>query len=303
MNEVRAMIRVEEVSKKFGRIKALDSASMNIEKGSIYGLVGTNGSGKTTMLKHISGVYRADEGEIFIDDEPVFENAAAKQKFCFMADEPYFPARYTLDDMASLFSGLYDNWSQERFDELILKFNLDRKAKVSTFSKGNQKQAAFCLAMASQPEYILMDEPLDGLDPFARRLFWDTVLDDVAEKEMSVIISSHNLRELEDYCDTIGILNKGRIAIEMDIDELKSKLCKVQVAYSERPENPYENLNIVNMESGSNTDLLIVHGNADEVQNSLEQFNPVVLNIFPLTLEEIFIYELGGDNDEYKDIL
>lgn len=218
------MIKVIDVEKKFGDFQALDHVNMNVETGSIYGLVGTNGSGKTTILKHIAGVLKQDAGIIALDDLAVFENNEAKQKMAFIPDELFFYGNYNLNDMSKLYRNLYRNWNQNRFDELIDKFELDRKRKVARFSKGMQKQAIFALSIATMPEYLILDEPVDGMDPLVRRIVWDTIINDVAERKMTVLISSHNLREIEEICDTVGILSKGKMVFEGEFDTLPRSL-------------------------------------------------------------------------------
>ena len=297
------MIRVAEVDKHFGEVHALDKVSMNIKTGSIYGLVGTNGSGKTTILKHITGVLRQDSGAIMVADMPVYENDVAKEKMAFIPDELFFYGNYNLKDMGKLYSKIYGNWNQKRFEDLVSKFNLNKFTKIIRFSKGMQKQAAFSLAMATMPEYLILDEPVDGLDPLVRRIVWDTIVDDVAERQMTVLISSHNLKEIEGICDTVGILSKGHLVLERDLDSLKSAVHKVQVAFKDAPVEPFKDLKVLNHEKVGSIDMLIVNNTTDEIDKALAPYNTVILDRLPLSLEEIFIYELGGESDEYKEII
>ncbi len=297
------MISVDSVSKSFDRVKALDDVNIHIKKGAIYGLVGTNGSGKTTLLKHVTGILRQDSGEITVDGEPVYENIPFKEKLGFISDELYFFGNYTLTDMAKLYRGLYPVWDQERFDAIVDSFELDRGIKISRFSKGMQKQAAFALVMSVRPDYLVLDEPVDGLDPLARRTVWDLIVNDVAARQMTVLISSHNLKEIEGICDTVGILSAGRVVLERELDDLKSAVHKVQVALRDRTGDVYGGLDILSRETIGSIDMLIVKNTADEIREVIGKHDPVILDILPLTLEEIFIYELGGENDEFKDIL
>ena len=297
------MIKVDKIDKSFGKVHALDSVSMNIRKGSIYGLVGTNGSGKTTILKHITGIIRSDSGTVTIDGLPVHDNPEIKERTAFIPDELFFFGNYNLNDMAAMYRGMYSRWDQKRFDSIADIFGLDKGAKLVRFSKGMQKQAAFALSMAAMPDYLILDEPVDGLDPLARRTVWDIIVSDCAEREMTVLISSHNLKEIEGICDTVGILSNGHMILERELDDLRSNVHKVQAAFNENTEVSYEKLSVLSKKKIGSVDLLIVRNSAEEIEEAIGKYNPVVLDILPLTLEEIFIYELGGENNEYKDIL
>ena len=294
------MIQVSNVSKSFDHFKALDDLTLTVKKGSIYGLVGVNGSGKTTIIKHITGVLKPDEGVVTIDGENVFDSVSLKRRTGFIPDDLYFFATYNLREMSAFYRGVYPSWNGERFASMVSQFGLPARTKLSKFSKGMQKQAAFILTMSSTPDYLILDEPIDGLDPLVRKLVWKVIVDDVAEREMSVLVSSHNLRELEGICDSIGILSKGAMMIERELDELKTDIHKVQVAFreNERPENPYAGLNILRAESRGSVDLLIVRDKKETVEAMAAETRPAVFDMLPLSLEEIFIYELGGENDE-----
>ena len=296
------MIQVLDVTKTFDGFTALSNLNLNVRKGSIYGLVGTNGSGKTTILKHITGVYRPDSGSITVEEEPVYNNLRLKQRTGFIPDDLYFFGSYNLREFSKFYSSLYPAWSQERFEHLLQLFELDPKRKLSRLSKGMQKQAAFILTMSANPDYLILDEPIDGLDPIVRKLVWKFIVEDVADREMTVLVSSHNLKEMEGICDSIGILDHGKMIIERDLDELKSDIHKIQVVFGDTVENPYEGLNILHKESRGSVDLLIVRNPKDDVSRILEANHPVVLDLLPLSLEEIFIYELGGGNSEIKNI-
>ena len=293
------MIQVSNVSKSFDQFQVLDDLNLTVKKGSIYGLVGVNGSGKTTIIKHIMGILKPDTGAITIGGEPVFDNIPLKRRTGFVPDDLYFFATYSLREMAAFYKRLYPSWNDERFAAMVSQFGLSTKTKLSKFSKGMQKQAAFILTMSEMPDYLVLDEPIDGLDPLVRKLVWKTIVDDVAEREMSVLVSSHNLRELESICDAIGILSKGAMMIERDLDELKTDIHKVQVAFQPgaRPENPYEGLNILRTETRGSVDLLIIRNRKETVDAMLAKSRPAIFDMLPLSLEEIFIYELGGEND------
>lgn len=298
------MIQVSELKKSFDDFMALDGLNLNVKKGSIYGLIGVNGSGKTTLIKHLTGVYRPDQGQIAMDGCPVYENLALKRRIGYIPDDLYFFNAYNLKEAAGLYRSLYPQWSEERFSELTKHFKLDLKRKISRFSKGMQKQAAFALNLSLCPDFLILDEPVDGLDPIIRRLVWKYIIADVAERQMTVLISSHNLKELEGICDCIGILSNGKIMIERDLDELKSDIHKIQVAFGEPcGDDFFRDLNILHRETTGSLELLIARGTKQSVEGFIHSRDPILFDILPLTLEEIFIYELGGENSELKDIL
>lgn len=208
------MIKLENVSKTFESYKALDNLSLTVPKGSIYGLMGLNGAGKTTVIKHIAGFLKADSGEITVDGEPILDNENLKQRLIIIPDEIFFFRGYSLTDMASYFSKIYKNWSQPIFDEMLRSFQLKPNQNLGKFSKGMRKQAAFILAMSAQPDYLILDEPIDGLDPIIRLKLRHYLMEAVADRKMTVLISSHNAKEMEDICDYLGILANGKLAFE-----------------------------------------------------------------------------------------
>ena len=298
------MITVRNVNKSFDGFQALKDLSINVNTGSIYGLVGTNGSGKTTIIKHLTGVLKQDSGEILFDGEPVYENPQLKAKIGFVPDDLSYFAPYTLKDAVRYYRSIYPVWDQARYDEMIRIFDLRSTKKMNSFSKGMQKQAAFILTMCTRPEYLILDEPIDGLDPIIRKLVWKYIIDDVSEG-MTVLISSHNLREMEGICDCIGILDAGKMHVERDLDELKSDINKIQVAFHDNTdaEKGYADLNIVHRETRGKVDLLIIRNDSEKIRETLEPYHPILFDVLPLTLEEIFIYELGGEHYEIKDII
>ncbi|HML37991.1 MAG TPA: ABC transporter ATP-binding protein [Bacillota bacterium] len=298
------MIKVNNLDKSFDGFKALSDLGLNVRKGSIYGLVGTNGAGKTTLIKHVTGVLKPDRGEVLIEGEPVYENIKLKERMGYIPDDLYFFSTYNLKESAKFYRSIYPSWNQERYARMTDQFDLNDKRKLSKFSKGMQKQAAFILTMSSMPDYLVLDEPIDGLDPIIRKLVWKYIVEDVAEREMTVLVSSHNLRELEGICDCIGILSKGRMMIERDLDELKSDIHKIQVAYKDAPgEDPYKGLNVLHRESRGTVDLLIIRNRKDVVESVINQSHPVIFDMLPLSLEEIFIYEMGGGDNEIESII
>ncbi len=297
------MIKVQNVDKSFDGFRALQSLDLNVRKGSIYGLVGTNGAGKTTLIKHVTGILKQDGGSITIEDASVYENLEIKRRTGYIPDDLYFFASYNLKESARFYRSIYPGWNEERYAQMAKRFELSEKRKLSKFSKGMQKQAAFILTMSSMPDYLILDEPIDGLDPIIRKLVWKYVVEDVAEREMTVLVSSHNLREMEGICDSIGILSKGKMMIERDLDGLKSDIHKIQVAFREQSQNPYEGLNVLHKESRGTVDLLIVRNRKEIVEEVIAKNHPVIFDLLPLSLEEIFIYELGGGDSEIEGII
>ena len=297
------MINVRNLHKKFDRTQALDGIELTINRASIYGLVGTNGAGKTTLIRHMAGILKPDEGEILFDGEPVLENTALKQKIGLVPDELYFPKGYSISDMVRIYSGTYDNFNEERLHELTQLFRLDEKAPLKGFSKGMKKQAAIALALASMPEYLLLDEPIDGLDPIVRKLVWKQIVDDVADREMTVLVSSHNLRDLESICDYVGIIDDGKTVMERDLESIREGINKVQVAFAEDGEEAIEKLNVLHREKHGSVELIITRDSAETIEEVLAPANPLILDVLPLTLEEVFIYELGGEKYDFSEIM
>lgn len=298
------MIEMKNVSKAFDRFKAIENIHMSVKKGSIYGLIGSNGAGKTTLLKLLAGIYQQDKGSILIDGEPIFENISLKETIYYIPDQPYFLTQYTTKQMARFYRSIYPMWSEERFQTLSASFELDINKKIHTFSKGWQRQVAFILALSVQPDLLILDEPMDGLDPVVRKKIKNLLIQDVADREMTILISSHNLREIEDICDHIGIIHKGTILLEKELDELKSDIHKIQVAYkNEIPKELSQNMNILHSEKRGSVSLFIVRGKAEEMEEKIRQTNPVLFDLLPLTLEEIFIYEMGDQGYAIENIM
>ena len=300
------MIRIEKLSKKFDGNLALDGLDMNVPDGSVYGLVGTNGAGKTTIIKHLAGVWRQDKGSIEIDGEDVWENEGLKSRISVIHDDLYFPSGYSLKDMRKMYRSAYPEWNDERFHEMTRIMKLDEGRRIRTFSKGMKKQAMFCLVMSTMPDYLLLDEPLDGLDPIVRKLVWRFLIDDVADRGMTVLVSSHNLKDMEEICDHIGIIANGKMVLERDLDTIKTSLHKIQVSFGDTDStgrDPYEGLNILHKESRGTVDLMIIDNDIEEARQIINRSNPVLFDILPLSLEEVFIYELGGENDEIRKLV
>ena len=296
------MIEIKNVVKEFDGFRALDELSMSVPKGSVYGLVGPNGAGKSTIIRHLTGIYKQDSGEVLVDGQPVFENPPVKNRIAYIPDDIFYFANASIGEMASFCRSIYPQFDNERFDKLGEVFGLERKRQMRKLSKGMQKQAAFWMMMALRPDILVLDEPVDGLDPVMRRQIWSIVMADVAENETTVLVSSHNLRELEDVCDHVGIMNKGRIMIERSLSELQEGIVKMQLALPDGAELP-EGLDILHKTAAGRLQTMILHGTTAELEEKLAVCRPLFMDFIPLTLEEIFIYELGGADYEVKDIV
>ncbi|MCI8874682.1 MAG: ABC transporter ATP-binding protein [Lachnospiraceae bacterium] len=298
------MIEVKNLVKQFDGFRALDSVDMHVKKGAIYGLVGPNGAGKSTLIRHLTGVYRQDAGEVKIAGETVYENPAVKEKFGYIPDDLFYFVSANTYEMKRFYQGMYPKFDDKLFFKLMEFFpTIDPKKNIRSLSKGMQKQVAFWLAVCIRPELLILDEPVDGLDPVMRRQVWSIIMADVAETGSTVLVSSHNLRELEDVCDHVGIMHQGKIMIERSLSELQGSVCKIQVAFqAEMPKLP-ENFEVLHMSNTGRVYTLIVKGNPKDAKEQLEKMNPMLIDLLPLTLEEIFIYELGGVDYEVKDIL
>ena len=298
------MIQAENITKTYNNVKALDGLTLHAGKGSVYGLIGPNGAGKTTLIKQLAGVCRPDSGEIRINGVPVFENATVKNQLFYISDNPYFYPSSSIRNMAKFYAGLYPSWSWERFESLKELFGMDTSLRIRQLSKGMRKQAAFWIGIAAQPAVMILDEPMDGLDPVIRRSIWKLLMQDVCEKQMTVLVSSHNLRELEDVCDHAGILFNGKIVLEKSLDDLKGSVQKIQVAFSEGLPPELENtLDILRKEQFGTVWNLIVRSNPARIREIIAAHKPLVCDILPLTLEEVFIYELGGMGYEIENII
>ena len=296
------MIQVNKLIKTFDGFRALDGLDIHVPKGAVYGLVGPNGAGKSTVIRHLAGIYRQDSGQVLIDGQPVYENPEIKGRIAYIPDDIFFYTQATINDMMKFYSSVYPRFSPERFEKLEELFNLDRKQPMRKLSKGMQKQAAFWLAMSQCPEVVILDEPVDGLDPVMRRQVWSALLSDVAENGTTVLVSSHNLRELEDVCDHVGIMNHGRMLVERSLSALQDNIVKIQLAFADGGKLP-EGLEILHRSSTGRLQQLILRGSAEELTAKLSAAGPLFLDVVPLNLEEIFIYELGGADHEVKDII
>jgi len=292
------MLEIKDLTKTFGTLKALNNLSMSVPKGSVYGLVGPNGAGKSTAIRHMTGVYRPDSGIVLVDGEPVYENPEKKARIGYIPDDFFYYASATPEDMRKFYKGIYPAFDDGLYTRLLEVFRLPQKGQIRRFSKGMQKQAAFHLAICTRPELLILDEPVDGLDPVMRRQVWNLILSDVAQHETTVIISSHNLRELEDICDHVGIIDHGKMLLERSLADMQGNIVKLQLVG-----NVPEGLNILHERGSGRLKTLVVRGTAREVTEKVQAADPVYFDVLPLSLEEIFIYELGGVNYEVKNII
>ena len=297
------MIEVKNAVKSFGGFHALDGTDITVPDGSIYGLVGPNGAGKSTVIRHITGIYRPTSGEILVDGEPIYENPGKKALMAAIPDDWYYFPSATIRDMMKFYRGFYPSFDMERYEKFKEVFALPEKSAIRRLSKGMQKQAAFWLAMCCRPKYLILDEPVDGLDPVMRRQVWSLIMADVAEHGTTVLVSSHNLRELEDVCDHVGIMNKGKVLLERSLSDLQENIVKLQVVWSgEVPALPGD-LAVLHTSHVGRVYTYIVRGNAEDIRGRMALLSPLMLEALPLSLEEIFIYELGGEHYAVKEII
>ena len=295
-------IEVKELVKSFDGFRALDGLNINVPAGAVYGLVGPNGAGKSTVIRHMAGIYRQDSGEVLIDGTPVFDNPAVKASIAYIPDEIFYFTQSTVADMREFYRSMYPRFSMERYNKLRGAFDIDEKRPMRKLSKGMQKQAAFWLALSQCPDVVILDEPVDGLDPVMRRQVWGLLMSEVAENGTTVVVSSHNLRELEDVCDHVGIVNHGRMMTERSLSDLQDNIVKVQLALPDGGKLP-DGLEVLHASATGRLQQLILRGQAEELTNVLATVEPLFVDFLPLTLEEIFIYELGGADSEAKDII
>lgn len=297
------MIEVNGVVKRFDGFAALDGASLSVPAGSVYGLVGPNGAGKSTLIRHLTGIYRQDEGTIRIGGENVWENAPIKGRIAAIPDDWYYFLQSTIRDMMKFYRGFYPTFSMERYEKLKEVFAIDEKRVIRRLSKGMQKQAAFWLALSCMPDYLILDEPVDGLDPVMRRQVWSLVMSDVSQRGTTVLVSSHNLRELEDVCDHVGIMDHGKVLLERSLAQLQDNMVKLQVVFADGMEEVPPELPVLHASRVGRIHTLIMRMNAEEATTKVAAYNPLLVDAVPLTLEEIFIYELGGADYAVKDIV
>ena len=292
------MLEMKNVTKVFGKLKALDDLTLSVPQGSVYGLVGPNGAGKSTAIRLMTGIYRPDSGSVTFEGMPVYENPANKMRMGYIPDDIFYFPSATMEEMRSFYRGIYPQFDDVLYERLFEAFQLPRKSPIRRFSKGMQKQAAFHLALCTRPRMLILDEPVDGLDPVMRRQVWSLILSDVAQEGTSVLISSHNLRELEDICDHVGIMDHGRMLLERSLQDMQGATHKLQIV-GEVPLG----LEVLHESQTGRLKTLVVRGDAKTITRKVSASNPVYFDVLPLSLEEIFIYELGGVSYEVKNIL
>ena len=298
------MIEVKGLTKRFGPFTALDKVDLKINKGAVCGLVGPNGAGKTTLIRHLAGLYRQDEGEVTIGGEPPYDNADVKGRCIFIQDDVAAYLHWNMETMHAFYRDMYPAFDEDLYRELD-KFlpPIDPKKRIAKLSRGMKKQVAFRLAIASKPEVLLLDEPVDGLDPVVRHQMWSVLMRRVSGGSLTVLVSSHNLRELEDVCDSIVIMDRGRIKLASDCDELKNGITKLQVAFSDGMIREPTGLDVLHCRADGNIREYVVRGDSEEIKAEFERLSPAFMQQTAVSLEEVFIYALGGENDEIKEIL
>lgn len=298
------MIEVKSLVKRFGSKAALDGISFTIEAGSVFGLVGSNGAGKSTLLRSLAGVYQPESGEILVDGLQPFENSTVKSKLFFISDYPYFFAQSNMKEMADFYSKTYPTWDAQRYEELCTLFPLDQNARIINMSKGMQRQVALINALSVRPDYLLLDEIFDGLDPVMRQLLKKLVSSEVSERGMSVIIASHNLRELEDLCDHVGLMHKGGVVFEQELDALKLGIHRVQAIFKPMPlQETLQELDIIKQDTRGSLVNFVIRGKREDILEKLNALNPVFIEMLPLTLEEVFISEMEVAGYDIENIL
>ena len=298
------MIKIESVTKNFGDVCSLDQFTLRIPDGSIFGLIGSNGSGKSTLLRAMSGIFAADKGCILYDGFNIWENTEQKAKLVYLSDEPYFLPHSSIEDMRNLFSSLYPTFDNTKFDKLLNLFGLPLRRKINTFSKGMQKQTSVLLGLSVCPKYLFCDETFDGLDPVMRHLVKRILMEDIAERGTTVVIASHNLRELEDICDHIALLHKGKLLFQNDLDDMKLSIQKIQAVFTdESAQEKLRELPLLNLERRGSMFTIVARGTRDEWEERLQAMHPQFYECIPLTLEEIFIAEMEENGYDFTEIL
>ena len=298
------MIEIKNVVKSFDGFHARDGTNITVPDGSIYGLVGPNGAGKSTVIRHITGIYRETSGEVLVDGEPIYENPAKKALVASIPDDWFYFSSATIRDMMKFYRGFYPAFDMDRYEKFKEVFTIPEKSAIRRLSKGMQKQAAFWLAMCCRPKYLILDEPVDGLDPVMRRQVWSLMMADVEEYGTTVLVSSHNLRELEDVCDHVGIMSKGKVLLERSLSDLQENIVKMQVVWNseDTPALP-EGLQVLHTSHVGRVYTYIIRGRAEDIKGRMALLSPLMMEALPLSLEEIFIYELGGEQYAVKEII
>ena len=298
------MIRIENLSKKYDKVNVLDNLNCTIKDGSIYGLVGSNGAGKSTLLRLINGIFIPDKGTILIDEKEVFENEELKQELVFIPDDLFFYPSYTLLDTAKYYQAMYKKFDMDYLCNLAKTLKLDLNKKISTFSKGMKRQCALICALSTKCKYMFFDETFDGLDPVIRNTMKKIIAKQMDEYGTTIVMTSHNLRELEDICDNLGLLYKGGILFESDIDTIKTNMYKVQISLKhDFSKDSFKDLEVLSYKKVGSIATLIINDKKKTSKEILEKLNPIILDFLPLTLEEVFIYEMEALGYEFNEKL
>lgn len=298
------MIQALNITKKFDKIVAVDNVSATIKKGNVFGLIGTNGAGKSTFLRMSSGILKPDSGSIKIDDKEVFDNVEVKNKFFYISDEQFFFSNSTPEDMKNYYKTIYNNFDVDRYKKLMKSFNLDEKRKIKTFSKGMKKQVSVICGVCAKTDYLFCDETFDGLDPVVRQAVKSLFAQDIEDRNLTPVIASHNLRELEDICDNIGILHRGGMLLSKDLEELKLDIHKVQIVFKDGVDKDiFNRLNIIKTESRGSLNVFTIKGNREDINSYLASLKPIFFEMLPLSLEEIFIAETEGIGYDIKSLI
>ena len=299
------MIEAKNVSKSFSDILAVDNVSVTIREGSVFGMIGTNGAGKSTFLRMAAGVFRPDSGTITLDDMPVYENPAAKQEFFYISDDQYFFANTTPKELMRYYSVVYPKFDKERMKKMLAQFNLEEKRKVATFSKGMKKQLSVICGICANTKYLFCDETFDGLDPVMRQAVKSIFAQEIEERGLTPVIASHNLRELEDICDHVGLLHRGGVLLSRDLEDMKVNIHKVQCAFKadSNIEEVLKNVDVVKKEIRGSLYTITARGNADDIRNQIQTAGPIFMELLPLSLEEIFISETEVAGYDIKKLI
>lgn len=297
------MVDIINVTKRFDKFTAISNLSIHVESGSVYGLVGYNGAGKTTLLKTVAGIYKPEEGSVKILGENVFDNAAVKQQFFYVPDDLYFEPYSSMTKMAKFYAGYYPNFNMDLFYKLSSAFELDPKARINGFSKGMQRQAEMILGMATQPKILLLDESFDGLDPAKRNMMKKMILEYVAETGCTIIVSSHNLHELADISDRVGLINGKKIVMDCDVNQMSENRCKYRLVFDkEMNAEDFPDLVIKQFSKDSKIITLSLEGKPEDIEEKLKAYSPIMIDKLQITLEEIFLEEMEGANYDFKEI-
>lgn len=297
------MIEIKDLNKYLGKDKILDDINIHVNKGSIYGLIGPNGAGKTTLIKNLVDIYKPEKGEVLISGENIKDNAKIKSRLGYVSDYQYFYPSFKIHEIVEFYKDAYPFWSDERYIQLMKLFKLDGNKKIKYLSKGMKTQLAILLSLSIMPNVLILDEPTSGLDPVVKQKVLNLIVDEVSANETTVLISSHNLGQLEQICDHIGIIHEGKMLLEDSVENLKSNVRKIQVAFKgEFPEEIKSNEHILKIETIGKIHQIVVKDNLDAIIDAIKKCNPILLETIDMSLEEIFIYKMGVEGYDFTDI-